>query len=123
MLTRIRNAMGIRHRYVLVPASKMSAAVVRIMAEEGFIENYDVTKDQPQAMIRVWLKYTDKKQPLISGIQRVSKPGRRVYAQKDAIPWVKSGTGVSVLSTSRGVMTDRQARSLGVGGEIICRVW
>lgn len=123
LLTRIRNSMSVRHRYVLVPASKMAASIVRILAEEGFIENYDVTKDQPQAMIRVWLKYTDKKQPLISGVQRVSKPGRRVYAQKDSIPWVKSGMGVSVLSTSRGIMTDRQARGLGVGGEIICRVW
>ena len=123
VLTRIRNAMLVHHRYVLVPASKMSTSIVRILAEEGFVENFDVTKDQPQAMIRVWLKYTEKKQPLISGIQRVSKPGRRVYAQKDGIPWVKSGMGVSVLSTSRGIMTDRQARRLGVGGEIICRVW
>jgi small subunit ribosomal protein S8 len=115
--------MSVRHRYVLVPATKMAGSILRLLVEEGFIENYDVTKDQPQAMIRVWLKYTAKKQPLISGVQRVSKPGRRVYAQKDNIPWVKSGMGFAVLSTSKGVMTDRQARSLGVGGEIVCRVW
>ncbi len=123
MLTRIRNALLVRHRYALVPASKMKLAIVRILAEEGFIENFDVTKDQPQPMIRVWLKYIDKKQPVLTGMQRVSKPGRRVYARRDNIPWVLSGAGVAVLSTSRGIMTDRQARRAGVGGEVICRVW
>ena len=123
MLTRIRNAMLVRHRYVLVPSSKMAQSIVRILADEGFIENFDVTKDQPQAMIRVWLKYTDKKQPMLSGLQRVSRPGRRVYKQKGDIPWVLSGIGLAIVSTSRGVMTDRQARRLGVGGEVLCRVW
>ncbi len=123
MLTRVRNATSVHHRYVLVPASKIKLALTRILAEEGFIESFDVTKDQPQAMIRIWLKYVDKRQPLVSGIQRVSKPGRRVYAQKGQIPRVLNGAGVSVLSTSRGVMTDREARRLGVGGEVICRVW
>ena len=123
MLTRVRNAMSVHHRYVLVPASKMKLALTRILAEEGYIENFDVTKDQPQPMIRIWLKYVDKRQPLVSGIQRVSKPGRRVYAQKGQIPRVLSGAGVAVLSTSRGVMTDRAARRLGIGGEVICRVW
>lgn len=123
MLTRIRNGSAVRHRYVLVPSSKMALAIARILAKEGFIENYDVTQDQPQAMIRIWLRYNDKREPVVSGLERVSKPGRRVYVQKGEIPWVRSGIGVAVLSTSRGVMTDREARRLGVGGEVICRVW
>jgi len=123
MLTRIRNALLVRHRYALVPSSKMKMAIVRILVEEGFIENFDVTKDQPQPMIRVWLRYLDRKQPVLTGIQRVSRPGRRVYVRKDNIPWVLSGAGVAVLSTSRGIMTDKQARRLGVGGEVICRIW
>ncbi len=123
MLTRIRNGSAVRHRYILVPSSKMALAIARILAKEGFIENYDVTQDQPQAMIRIWLRYNDKREPVVTGLERVSKPGRRVYVQKGEIPWVRSGIGVAVLSTSRGVMTDREARRLGVGGEVICRVW
>jgi len=123
MLTRIRNASAARHRYVLVPSSKMTLAIARILAKEGFIENYDVTQDQPQAMIRIWLRYTDKREPVVTGLERVSKPGRRIYVQKGEIPWVRSGIGLAVLSTSRGIMTDREARRLGVGGEVICRVW
>ncbi len=123
MLTRIRNGSAVRHRYVLVPSSKMALAIARILAKEGFIENYDVTQDQPQAMLRIWLRYTDKREPVVTGLERVSKPGRRVYVQKGEIPWVRSGIGLAVLSTSRGVMTDREARRLGVGGEVICRVW
>lgn len=123
MLTRIRNALAVRHRYVLVPSSKLKLELARILAEEGFIESFEVTKEQPQPMIRIWLKYIDGKTPLLSGLERVSKPGRRVYASKKEIPWVLNGMGVAVLSTSRGVMTGRQARRLGVGGEVLCYFW
>ncbi|NLS78312.1 MAG: 30S ribosomal protein S8 [Chloroflexi bacterium] len=123
MLTRIRNAMAVRHRYALVPVSKLKLELARVMAEEGFVESFDVTKDRPQAMIRLWLKYTDEKDPVVMGLRRVSKPGQRIYAQKADVPWVMSGLGVAVLSTSKGVMTDRQARRLGVGGEVLCYIW
>lgn len=123
MLTRVRNAMAVRHRYALVPVSKLKLELARVMAEEGFVESFDVTKDRPQAMIRLWLKYTDEKDPVVMGLRRVSKPGQRIYAQKADVPWVMSGMGVAVLSTSKGVMTDRQARRLGVGGEVLCYIW
>ena len=123
MLTRIRNAVAMRHRYALVPASKIKLELARVLNEEGYIEGFDVTKDRPQAMIRVWLKYTEDKTPVVTGLKRVSKPGRRIYAQKQDIPWVLSGMGVAVVSTSKGLLTDRQARRLGVGGEVLCYVW
>jgi len=123
MLTRIRNAQAVRHRYVLIPSSRVKLELARILAEEGFIESFDVTKDRPQATIRVWLKYTEGKEPVLAGLRRVSKPGCRVYSSKKDIPWVLSGMGVAVLSTSKGVMTGRQARRLGVGGEVLCHIW
>ena len=123
MLTRVRNAMAVRHRYALVPVSKLKLELARVLVEEGFVESFDVTKDRPQAMIRLWLKYTDEKEPVVMGLRRVSKPGQRIYAQKQDVPWVMSGLGVAVLSTSKGVMTDRQARRLGVGGEVLCFIW
>lgn len=126
MLTRIRNAIMAGHSYVVVPGSKMKLAIARILNEEGFIENYDVTKDHPQPMIRIWLKYAgDRKdrRSVITGLKRVSKPGRRVYAGKKDIPWVLSGMGIAVLSTSRGVMTGKKARRLGIGGEVLCHIW
>lgn len=126
MLTRIRNAIMAGHSYVVVPGSKMKLAIARILNEEGFIENYDVTKDHPQPMIRIWLKYAgDRKdrRSVITGLKRVSKPGRRVYAGKKDIPWVLSGMGIAVLSTSRGVMTGKRARRLGIGGEVLCHIW
>jgi len=119
MLTRIRNA-------IMAGGSKMKLAIARILKDEGFIENYDVTKDHPQPMIRIWLKYAgDRKdrRSAITGLRRVSKPGRRVYTGKKGIPWVLSGLGIAVLSTSRGVMTGKQARRLGVGGEVLCHIW
>jgi len=122
MLARIRNAILAHHSQVLVPASKIKLAIVRILKKEGFIQDYDVTRDRPQAMIRIWLKYTDK-EPVLTGLQRVSKPGRRVYAGKGEIPWVLSGMGVAILSTSRGVMTGEDARRLGIGGEVLCYIW
>ena len=126
MLTRIRNAIMAGHNYVVVPDSKMKLAIAGILKDEGFIENYDVTKDQPQPMIRIWLKYAgDRKdrRPVIAGLRRVSKPGRRVYTDKKDIPWVRSGMGIAILSTSKGVMTGKKARRLGVGGEVLCYIW
>ncbi len=123
MLTRIRNAIMARHKYVLVPSSKMKLAIIKIFKEEGFIRNYDVTRDVPQPMIRIWLKYTEDKESVLRGLKRVSKPGCRVYTRKQDIPWVLSGMGIAVLSTPRGVVTDRQARQLGVGGEVLCYIW
>jgi len=123
MLTRIRNAVEARHRYVLVPASKMKIAIAKIMKEEGYIAGFEVSRDRPQPIIRVWLKYTEDRKPVLSGLQRISKPGRRVYAGKQDIPWVLSGMGVAVVSTPRGVMTGRKARKLGVGGEVLCHIW
>ena len=126
MLTRIRNAIMAGHSYVVVPGSKMKLAIARILKDEGFIENYDVTKDRPQPMIRVWLKYAgDRKdrRAVITGLKRVSKPGRRVYTGKKDIPWVLSGMGIAVLSTSRGIMTGKKARRLGIGGEVLCHIW
>jgi small subunit ribosomal protein S8 len=123
LLTRVRNAVAARHRYVLVPASKLKVAIARIMKEEGFIGGFELSRDRPQPAIRIWLKYTEDRQPVLSGLQRVSKPGRRVYAGRRDIPWVQSGMGVAVLSTPRGVMTGRKARKLGVGGEVLCHIW
>lgn len=123
MLARIRNAILARHSQVLVPASKMKLALARILKEEGFIQDYDVTKDRPQAMIRIRLKYAEDKEPVLTGLKRVSKPGGRVYAGKEEIPWVLSGMGVAILSTSRGVVTGEEAKRLGIGGEVLCYIW
>lgn len=126
MLTRVRNAIMVGHSYVVVPGSKMKLAIAKILRDEGFIENYNVTKDRPQPMIRIWLKYAgDKKdrRSVITGLKRVSKPGRRVYAGKKDIPWVLSGMGIAVLSTSRGIVTGKKARRLGIGGEVLCHIW
>jgi small subunit ribosomal protein S8 len=123
MLTRIRNAIVARHKYVLVPSSKMKLAIAKILKDEGFIRNYDVTRDVPQPMIRIWLKYTEDKESVLRGLKRVSKPGCRVYTRKRDIPWVISGLGVAILSTPKGIVTDRQARQLRVGGEVLCYIW
>jgi len=123
MLTRIRNAIMVRHKYALVPSSKMKLAIAKIFKEEGFIRNYDVTRDVPQPMIRIWLKYNEDKEPILRGLKRVSKPGCRIYTGKQDIPWVLSGMGTAVLSTPQGIVTDRQARRLGVGGEVLCYIW
>jgi small subunit ribosomal protein S8 len=123
MLTRIRNALMVRKAWVLVPSSKMKVAIAQILLEEGFIQGYEITKDRPQSNIRVWLKYDDSRQPIVNGFERVSKPGRRVYKGKRNLPWVLSGLGIAIVSTPRGVMTDREARRQGVGGEVLCYVW
>jgi small subunit ribosomal protein S8 len=123
MLTRIRNANMVRHEFVLLPWSKMNLAIVRIMKEEGFIDNYEVLKGKPARMIKVYLKYTDKKQPAILGLKRISKPGLRVYARSSEIPRVYGGLGIAILSTSKGVMTGQRAWKQHLGGELLCYVW
>ncbi len=123
MLTRIRNGLAVRKRYVTMPSSKLKLELVRVLKEEGYIDHYDVTKDRPQPRLRVHLKYTEDREPLISGLERVSKPGCRVYAKKENIPLVLSGMGIAVLSTSRGVMTGKKAHRLGLGGEVLCYIW
>jgi small subunit ribosomal protein S8 len=126
MLTRIRNAIMVGHNYVVIPGSKMKLAITEILKDEGFIESYDITRDRPQPMIRVWLKYAGdrrNRRSAITGLKRISKPGRRVSPGKKEIPWVLSGMGIAVLSTSRGVMTGKKARRLGIGGEVLCHIW
>jgi small subunit ribosomal protein S8 len=123
MLTRIRNALAVRKRYVVIPASKLLVEIARVLKSEGYIEHYNVTKDRPQPMLRVQLKYNADEEPVLNGLQRVSKPGRRVYTKRQDIPLVLSGMGISVLSTPRGVMTGKKAHRLGVGGEVLCYIW
>lgn len=122
MLTRIRNASSRRFETVDIPASKLKAALAQVLKEEGYIRDYKVSQDNKQGTIRVFLKYEGGR-GVIAGLKRVSKPGRRVYVPADEIPPVLGGLGVSILSTSRGVMTDRQARRSNVGGELLCAVW
>lgn len=123
MLTRIRNAGKARFDKVDIPASRMKISLARIFKDEGFIKNYKVIKDNKQGILRVYLKYDDQNQPMIHRVERVSKPSRRVYAGCEELPKVQGGLGVAVISTSQGVMSDRQARKLGVGGEVLCQVW
>jgi small subunit ribosomal protein S8 len=123
MLTRIRNGLLVRHKQVVVPGSKVLVAVARILKDEGFIKDFEVTKDVPQSQLRIVLKYDRDRKSVVTGLQRVSKPGRRVYVKRTDIPWVLSGLGVAVLSTPQGIMTDQKARRLGLGGEVLCYVW
>ncbi|MBR3569202.1 MAG: 30S ribosomal protein S8 [Oscillibacter sp.] len=123
MLTRIRNANAAKHDKVEVPASNMKKSIARILLEEGYIRNYQVLDDSPQGTIRITLKYNPGKERVITGLKRVSKPGLRVYAGADELPKVLKGLGIAIISTSRGVMTDRKARELHVGGEVLAFVW
>jgi small subunit ribosomal protein S8 len=125
MLTRIRNAGMAGQIQVAVPSSKIKLAIARILKEEGFIREYRLVEEKPQSVIHIWLKYVGEKprRHIISGMERVSKPGCRIYVGKKAIPWVQSGLGVAILSTPKGLFTDRQARRLGLGGELLCRIW
>ncbi|MDA8105266.1 MAG: 30S ribosomal protein S8 [Nitrospiraceae bacterium] len=123
MLTRIRNAVMIRAEKVDVPASRMKLEIAKIMKEEGFIRAYKILKDKKQGVLRITLKYAADNEAVIAGIKRVSKPGRRVYADKDSIPTVMGGVGISVLSTSRGVLGDKTCRREKVGGEVLCYIW
>ena len=123
MLTRIRNATMARHDSVLVPSSKIKLAVAKILRDEGFIKEYDVVKGKQQRVIKIYLKYTDKKEPIIEGLQRVSKPGLRIYVSKSEIPRVYGGLGMAILSTPKGIISGKKAWQEGVGGELICFVW
>jgi len=123
MLTRIRNAVMVKHDFVLIPSSKMKLAITRILKREGFVKDYEVLKDKSHRVIKVYLKYGDKNEPVLAGLERVSKPGLRVYVQRGEIPRAHGGLGIAILSTSSGVMTGRQAMRSGVGGELLCYVW
>ncbi len=123
MLTRVRNAIRARHPKVDVPASKVKAEIARILKEEGYIANYKVAEEGVKKVIKIYLKYGTDNAPVITGIERVSRPGCRNYAGKNEIPQVQGGLGISILTTARGVMTGRTARKESVGGEIMCRVW
>jgi small subunit ribosomal protein S8 len=123
MLTRIRNSIMTRQKQVVVPGSKVKVALARILKEEGFFRDFEVTKDVPQPQLRIVLKYDRDRQSVITGLQRISKPGRRVYVNRSQIPWVLSGLGVAVMSTPQGIMTGQRARRMGFGGEVLCYVW
>lgn len=123
MLTRIRNAGSAKHESVDIPASNIKKDIARILLDEGYIKNVEFIEDGKQGIIRIFLKYTGNKQNVISGIKRISKPGLRVYAGKNELPKVLGGLGVAVISTSRGVMTDKKARAEGVGGEVLAFIW
>jgi small subunit ribosomal protein S8 len=123
MLTRVRNATMARHDSVLVPSSKIKLAVAKILRDEGFIKEYDVVKGKQQRVIKIYLKYTDKKESIIEGLQRVSKPGLRIYVSKSEIPRVYGGLGIAILSTPKGIISGKKAWQEGVGGELICFVW
>jgi small subunit ribosomal protein S8 len=123
MLTRIRNAAKAKFETVDIPASNMKKSIAQILKDEGYIRNFKVVEDNKQGVLQIFLKYGPKGEQVITDIRRVSKPSRHVYAGKDAIAPVRSGLGMTILSTSKGVMTDREARKQGVGGEIICTLW
>jgi small subunit ribosomal protein S8 len=128
MLTRIRNGVMASQSVVAMPNSKIKAEIARILKEEGFIEGYEVVEGEKPGMmvLRIKIKYVGERRqrtPVITGLERISRPGRRVYTQKQEIPWVLAGMGIAILSTPKGVMTGQRARQLNVGGEILCKVW
>jgi small subunit ribosomal protein S8 len=123
LLTRVRNASRAEHEKVDIPASKLKVRIAEILREEGFIKNFRLIEDSRQGVLRVYMKYGAGNEKMISGLVRVSKPGRRVYVTKDAIPAILGGMGVAILSTSRGVMTDREVRKHKLGGEVLAYVW
>jgi len=122
-LTCVRNAIRAKHRKVDVPASQMKNELSKVLLRERYINNFKVIEDTRQGVLRIYLKYTASDEPVITGLKRVSKPGRRVYVGKTRIPSVMAGLGTSIVSTSRGLMTDREAREAGLGGELVCQVW
>jgi small subunit ribosomal protein S8 len=128
MLTRIRNGIMAGHTLVALPSSKIKVEIAKILKEEGFIEGFEVAEAEipGQSVLRLRLKYIGdrrQRQPVITGLERISRPGRRIYTKKNDIPWVLSGIGIAILFTPKGVMTGQRARQLGVGGEILCKVW
>jgi small subunit ribosomal protein S8 len=123
MLTRVRNAMSARHAKVDVPASKLKTEIARILKEEGYIANFKVAEEGVKKVIKIYLKYATNNSPVITRIERVSRPGCRVYVGRDDIPRVQGGLGINILTTPRGVMTGRTAHKEGVGGELLCQIW
>ena len=123
MLTRIRNANTVGHETVEIPASKMKKAIAEILKEEGYIADFEMIEDDKQGMIKVTMKYGANKEKVISGIKKISKPGLKVYAKAGEVPKVLGGLGIAIVSTSKGIVSDKEARKLGVGGEVICYVW
>lgn len=123
MLTRIRNANNSRHTTVDIPASNMKKAIAKILLDEGYVKNVEYIEDATQGIIRVTLKYAENKQKVLSGLKRVSKPGLRIYASKEELPRVLKGLGIAIISTSKGIVTDKEARRLGVGGEVLAFIW
>lgn len=123
MLTRIRNALIARHDFTDMPASKVKIALAETLKKEGFIRDFEVLQDGHRRNVRVHMAYTDKREPVITGLQRVSKPGLRVYVQKREVPRVYGGLGVAIISTSQGLLTGGEARTRGLGGEVLCYVW
>ncbi len=123
MLTRIRNANQMRYEEVRVPASNIKKEIARILKEEGFIKDYKIDSDNAQGTIILTLKYTNKKERVITGLKRISKPGLRVYAKSDEVPKVLNGLGIAIISTSKGIMTDKEARKQNIGGEVLAYIW
>ena len=123
MLTQIRNAIMVRHDTVLIPASRIKLSIARILKEENFISDYEVRRGRPHRVIKIYLKYSNKDQSIIAGLERVSKPGLRIYVQRTEGPRIYGGLGITIISTAKGVMTGHQARRQGVGGELLCSVW
>lgn len=123
MLTRIRNAVTAKHDYVNIPASKIKVAIARVLKEQGFVRGFDVLEDGPRKTLRVHLTYTGKKEPVLTGLRRVSKPGLRVYVRNREVPRVYGGLGIAIVSTPQGVMTGQEAWNRHVGGEVLCYVW
>lgn len=122
-LTRIRNANTVMHEKVEIPASKMKKTLAEILKNEGFVKDYEYIEDGKQGIIRIYLKYGPNRERVITGLKRISKPGLRVYCKKDEIPKVLGGLGIAIISTSKGIMTDKEARKAGLGGEVICYIW
>ena len=123
LLTRIRNAVQAGHTSLVVPRSKIKLAITKILKQEGFVEGYIEVEDNRQGLIKIFPRYDQSNRAVVRGLQRVSKPSRRLYVKKDDVPRVRNGLGVAILTTPQGVMTDAQAREVGVGGEVLCYVW
>ncbi|MCD6214378.1 MAG: 30S ribosomal protein S8 [Candidatus Desulfofervidus sp.] len=123
MLTRIRNAIQANKGEVEIPSSKLKLSIIRILKQEGYIQQHKLIKDGKQGIIKISLKYNEDKKSVISGLKRISKPGRRIYVKKEQLPYVLNGLGIAIISTSKGILTDKQARALGIGGEWLCSIW
>jgi small subunit ribosomal protein S8 len=123
MLTRVRNAMKAKHEKVDMPSSRMKKEIARILKEEGFVKNYKAITDKRKEILTVFLKYDSHDEPVIQGLRKISRPGRRVYVKHEQVPRTRSGMGIAIISTSKGIMTDREARKQKLGGELICSIW